>query len=333
MEALQEEKEAVDLLQSGQLLLAKYLFAKLCKKFPHRAKLHFNHALALYKLQQYKDALDEVTTGLWLQPDDKKERRFKKEILARISITSINEKNKVVSSKPVGTMSAQASSNQIEGDHPPEHGSDEGSRRSSESSPAIEQDGEEPRVVMAEQREISEEAESRAKPVESEPRETLTEQELGNLVMQILELRKSVKNEAVASDDLRLQEALTTIKKTAQALYESAQYEQSLLLYSTILTYFPEDLEALFNTGFCQRELGDFHDSETTFKHIIELFYDNAYAWHNLALIYAMTGEGDKELYCLRKAREFGYFVDFHHTASLELKFIARNPFDGASTG
>ena len=293
-EALQEEKEALALLQSRQLLLAKYLLAKLCKKYPHRAKFHFNHALALYKLRQFEAALVEVTTGLWLQPDDEKAKRFKQELLGRVSKSRIDEKNEAVSSSLTG------------------------------------QDVDEPRVVMADQHEPPEDAASRAENVESEPRETLTEQELGSLVMQILELRKSVGIEAAASNEPRLQEALTTIKKTAQALYESAQYEQSLLLYSTILTYFPEDLEALFNTGFCQRELGDFHDSEATFKHIIELFYDNAYAWHNLALIYEVTGEGDKELYCLRKAREFGYFVDFQHVASLELQVAARNPFDAA---
>jgi tetratricopeptide (TPR) repeat protein len=327
-EALNEELEALDWLRSGKLLLAKYRLAKLCRQYPHVAKFRFNHALVLYKLKQYVAALDEVTTGLLLQPGDEKGQRFKQELLARVSTSIVGEKNETAPSKIASTVESQAPGKQPEGTPPVEPGAMDASGQSPELRLEAGQDVVGPPITMLEFPEEAPAAESPANNVESGEQESLSSQEIDALVVEIKALGKSADDDATSRADPRLQESVTKIKKIAQGLYESAQYEQALLLYSAFVDHFPEDLESLFTIGFCHRELANFEESEKIFKHIIELFYDNAYAWHNLALLYAITGEGDKELYCLRKTREFGYFVDVHHLASLELQVVARNPFD-----
>ncbi|MBN2154389.1 MAG: tetratricopeptide repeat protein, partial [Candidatus Lokiarchaeota archaeon] len=103
--------------------------------------------------------------------------------------------------------------------------------------------------------------------------------------------------------------------------------EQAIRVYSAYVDYFPEDFEALFNLGFCHRELGNYRESEEIFMRIIELFYDNAYAWYNLSVIYSITTEGDKEAYCLQKAREFGYAVDVNRLSRLLVTYAPKNPF------
>nr|MDO8108703.1 tetratricopeptide repeat protein [Candidatus Sigynarchaeota archaeon] len=151
----------------------------------------------------------------------------------------------------------------------------------------------------------------------------LTEEALNKIVAQVKEIGEDAGGSDPQFRDLALQ-----IKKLAHSLYENAQYEQSVIIYSTFLTYFPEDFESLFNVGFCQREIGNFKESEKIFKRIIELFYDNGYAWYNLALIYAITNEGDKEAYCLQKARDFGYAVDINRLSRLSVTYEKKNPFD-----
>jgi len=327
-EALREEKEALEWLKSGKLELAKYRLAKLCKEYPHIAKFRFNHALVLYKLKQYKDALDEITTGLWLKPDDEKASRFKQEVLALLSKSKPGARETTASPGAVDVVKLPAPSKQDEGDQIAVTSLEDARTRSSGPRPPPR-----PSFVDIQKMNFNEpgpyiDVEWQPEHAETGEPERLDEQALVDLVLQIKELGKQAEDEAGARDDPRFKEAMIKIKKAALALYESAQYEQALMIYSTLLDSFPEDLEALFNIGFCQREMNNFHESENTFKHIIELFYDNAYAWHNLALIYAITNEGDKEVYCLQKARDFGYFVDNQLLSHLALSFTPRNPFD-----
>ena len=320
-DALQEEKEALEWLKSGKVELAKYRLAKLCKKYPHQAKFHFNHALVLYKLKHYKDALDEITTGLWLKPDDEKASRFKQELLALVSKSRLDARETTASPGATDVAELPAPSKQDEGEQIVAPGLEDAKTPSSG-----------PRPPPRPQKPLGQnDVESQPELVETGEPISLDEQAMVDLVLEIKELGKQAEDEADARDDPRFKEAMVKIKKIALALYESAQYEQALMIYSTLLDYFPEDLEALFNAGFCQRELGEYPESENTFKRIIELFYDNAYAWHNLALIYAITNEGDKEVYCMQKAREFGYAIDFQLLARLVIHFTPRNPFD--STG
>ncbi|MHA1681418.1 MAG: tetratricopeptide repeat protein, partial [Promethearchaeota archaeon] len=142
---------------------------------------------------------------------------------------------------------------------------------------------------------------------------------------------KSLENFAdlESNDDVqeKLKKELNKYKEMAKRLYENADYKTAIKLYAEILEINPEDFEALFNTGFCFREMEIFPLAASAFKKILELYYDNAYAWYCLSVIYAQTSEGAKELYCLQKARDFGYPVDFQRLSRLAMTYIGKNPF------
>ena len=155
-----------------------------------------------------------------------------------------------------------------------------------------------------------------------------TEAALNEILRIIRRISEQSVDETGNEVDTHDKEILAKIKRTTHRLYENAQYEQALTIYGLIMSYFPEDFEVLFNTGFCYREMGNYPEGEAIFKRIIELFYDNAYAWYNLSLIYAFSNQGDKEAYCLEKAREFGYIIDINRLSRLNLAYTQKNPFD-----
>jgi len=156
----------------------------------------------------------------------------------------------------------------------------------------------------------------------------MTDDELAKFLAYIKEVGDGQAMMVAGGDDAPLKAAMSKIKRVALDLYNNTQYEQAIQIYSAFVDFFPEDFEALFNLGFCYRELGNYKDSEIMFKRIIELFYDNAYAWYNLSVIYSLTTEGDKEAYCLQRAREFGYVVDITRLSRLLVTYTPKNPFD-----
>jgi len=78
---LQDEKDAIASMRSGNYEHARYVMARLCKDYPKIARFHFNYALALYRMKEYDAALEEVDVGLKLAPDDEKALRFKSELI------------------------------------------------------------------------------------------------------------------------------------------------------------------------------------------------------------------------------------------------------------
>jgi tetratricopeptide (TPR) repeat protein len=158
--------------------------------------------------------------------------------------------------------------------------------------------------------------------------QSLTDEALAKFIAHIKEVGVGQAMSVAGGDDAPLKAEMMKIKRVALDLYNNTQYEQAVLIYSAFTDYFPEDFEALFNLGFCHRELGNYRESETMFKRIVELFYDNAYAWYNLSVIYSLTTEGDKEAYCLQRAREFGYAVDVNRLSRLMVTYTPKNPFD-----
>ncbi len=156
----------------------------------------------------------------------------------------------------------------------------------------------------------------------------LTDDALAKFIEHVREVGEGHVTMAIDGDDAPIKAETMKIKRLALDLYNNTQYEQSIQVYSALLDYFPEDFEALFNIGFCYRELGNYKESEAMFKRIVELFYDNAYAWYNLSVIYSITTEGDKEAYCLQRAREFGYAVDVNRLSRLLVSYTPKNPFD-----
>lgn len=189
----------------------------------------------------------------------------------------------------------------------------------------------------SDQEKVGEKAEEKAVDIETEialwssgKQQGLSDDALAKFIEYIHEAGAAQSKGEAGDDDAaaRAKATVAKIKRVALDLYNNTQYEQAINIYTTLLVYFPEDFEALFNLGFCHRELGNYKDAEETFKHIIELFYDNAYAWYNLSVIYGITTEGAMEAYCLQRAREFGYAVDINRLSRLMVSFTPKNPFD-----
>ncbi len=177
-------------------------------------------------------------------------------------------------------------------------------------------------------KEESVDVESQFAQLASGSQQSLTDDALAKFLEQIREVGEGQALMSADGDSAPLKAATGKIKRVALDLYNNTQYEQAVQIYTTFVDYFPEDFEALFNLGFCHRELGNYKESEAMFKRIVELFYDNAYAWYNLSVIYSLTTEGDKEAYCLQRAREFGYAVDVNRLSRLMVTYTPKNPFD-----
>ncbi|MEX2683945.1 MAG: tetratricopeptide repeat protein [Candidatus Sigynarchaeota archaeon] len=117
------------------------------------------------------------------------------------------------------------------------------------------------------------------------------------------------------------------IKDAINELRRSNQYQQAIQASEKYLEHFPDDLEILFSLGNMHLERGNIVQSEKSFKKIVELYYENAYAWYNLAKIYEIQGLWQFEAFCLQQAKNFGYQIDEIRLARLLLKGVPIDPF------
>jgi tetratricopeptide (TPR) repeat protein len=159
------------------------------------------------------------------------------------------------------------------------------------------------------------------------PRPKLTAESVDDLMTKIEQLPGS--DDTVFMDTMksRYSYEISYIKEAINALHKSNQYQPTVQACEKYLEHFPDDLEILFELGNIYLEKGNLGQSEITFKKILELYYDNAYAWHNLARVYEIKGLGQFEAFCLQKAKVFGYPVDEIRLARLMIKGIPVDPF------
>jgi tetratricopeptide (TPR) repeat protein len=156
----------------------------------------------------------------------------------------------------------------------------------------------------------------------------MSEEKIAEMRASIAEIGKKIDLGEISETDAAIMEVREQYKAIARHLYTGVHYVDAISLYKSYVEVFTEDIEALFNLGFCYREINELSEAEAMFKRILELFYDNAYCWFNLAVIYELTNDGPKELYCLQKARDFGYDVDVMRLSRLAVAFVPKNPFE-----
>lgn len=335
-DASSEEQEALQLMRSGRLEQSRAMLETLCARFPHRAKFHFNHALALYKLKRYKEALQAVTTGLKVQPDDDKAIRFKQALVA-LAREAASEGIRDARPGPGARDALPITDAAVDGNTMAALARDDGTPRGRAPVPARPVTPPvPPPIVLPVSRPAIQPPTPEAREAIEEPTSAAASASVGELskvrmaeVLGIIQkIGAGLESGTIKDDDPGVKEKIARIKQETQLLYEHAHYEQALTIYTMLLRFFPDDLEALFNCGFCLREMQSYAEAETTFKHVIDVYYDNAYAWYNLALIYALTNDEDKETYCLQKASEFGYPVNNSRLYNLTLMHVPKNPFD-----
>jgi tetratricopeptide (TPR) repeat protein len=89
----------------------------------------------------------------------------------------------------------------------------------------------------------------------------------------------------------------------AMAFQNSGNSDSALSVYDTILKYFPDNTQALFNKGYIYLvEKGSYKDAENCFKKVIELDSTYVEAVYNLGRTYEAENNIDKAEYFYRKA-------------------------------
>ena len=160
-----------------------------------------------------------------------------------------------------------------------------------------------------------------------EPPVKLSPDQVEEVIQKVENLPAVDDAESTTNAEPQNMEEIRHFKQLAHGLYEARRFNDAIKLCNAFLERVPEDLEMLFTVGFCYRDSGDLEDAEAAFKHILELYYDNAYAWNNLAIVYNKKHEEEHELFCLLKARDFGYKVDYPRLADLLSLCNPKDPF------
>lgn len=84
------------------------------------------------------------------------------------------------------------------------------------------------------------------------------------------------------------------IKKTTKILNEE-NYKQTLARCNIILSYYPDDINALFYSGVCYYNLSDYTNAIEAFKHCLESKFDNFDEEAEWLLAKSYDARGDKE--------------------------------------
>ena len=153
----------------------------------------------------------------------------------------------------------------------------------------------------------------------------VTVDEVGKVLQKLDALPSMEDLHAIEGVEERFSYEIAYAKQAAHDAYVSKQYENAIKICNKYLGRFPDDLEMLFTLGFSYHDSGDLELTEVAFKLILESYYENAYAWFNLATVYQQMNENDKELFCLMRAFEFGYPAD---VARIELLGVDHKPAD-----
>ncbi|MHA1791577.1 MAG: hypothetical protein ACTSVI_02965 [Promethearchaeota archaeon] len=114
-------------------------------------------------------------------------------------------------------------------------------------------------------------------------------------------------------------------------LYDNADYEEAGKIFEFLVKLEPINIAVLFQCGKTFRDSGVeplVKKSIEYFKRILRIYYHNPLAWMDLAISYAILGDFQRELFCLKKAYESGHpHVDLGRVAYLEKITAPVDPF------
>ncbi|MBN2153866.1 MAG: tetratricopeptide repeat protein [Candidatus Lokiarchaeota archaeon] len=362
--SLGKKNAAYQALKTGDLEKAKNLFEELAKEYPWVASFKFNLALTYFKLGQFQTALESVDAGLAIEPGDERARAMREAIATKTEMTKREttaledrikpvalERNLEDEKMTAAFLDSQFTehvivlpSGETEPDAsptgPPGYSYSrlmnfvvfESQRRRTElrsgNENSTEEDPHAARLSWYSPASDSDRA-SDAAPygIAFSPRPKITAEYVDDLMTRIDMLPKT--EEAVFMDTLKSRYSydIRYIKEAINELHRSQHYQEAIRACEKFLTHFPDDLEVLFEMGNFFLERGNIVQSETMFKRIIEMYYENAYAWHNLARIYEIRGLWQYEAFCLQQAKNFGYPVDEIRLARFLIRGVPVDPF------
>ncbi|NMC06783.1 MAG: tetratricopeptide repeat protein [Candidatus Lokiarchaeota archaeon] len=362
--SLERKKAAYDAMKAGDMVRAEEMFRALSKSYPWVPAFKFNLALACLKQDKFRDALDYLNEGLAIEPDDSKAITMKRTIEASLNAKPDDastgdagktrpgvERNRNI--PPIITTMLQARvpamhATSIDG------GADgmatariqtgysysrlmnfivfEKQRRHHEvrSTHGNDIDDEQNAIKLSwffSRTDMNENNKPIPNTVVFHAPPKLTGDAISDLIDKIDALPKNEDSIFLDSMKSRFSYEIAYIKEAINELHRSRQYQKLVEVCTRFLEHFPDDLEILFELGNTHMEQGNIVQAEASFRKIIEMYYENAYAWHNLAKVYQIKGLAQFESFCLQKARDFGYEVDEARLGSLLLRGIPVDPF------
>ncbi|MBD3185364.1 hypothetical protein GF325_00940 [Candidatus Bathyarchaeota archaeon] len=114
-------------------------------------------------------------------------------------------------------------------------------------------------------------------------------------------------------------------------LYEDADYRDASEIFEFLVGLEPDRIAVLFQCANALRDSGELDlvtRSIMYYKRIITIHSSNPLAWQNLAVSYAIMGDFQRELFCLKKAAFHGSSgIDHGRIAYLETITASRDPF------
>jgi tetratricopeptide (TPR) repeat protein len=363
-DSLGRKRAAYDALKSGNLEKARELFDQLSLSYPWVAAFKFNLALTDFKQGRLQEALKNLNAGLAMEPGDEKAQSMKHAIELRFKETQRGVPPPEDRIKPIpferNREDARMTACFLDGPHfcpsisflanatdesspatkQPEYSYSrlmnfvvfEKQRRRLESRSMYENDvGDEPHTTRLlwyfSNREMNEDNKPIPNNIVFRPHVELTGEAVDDLMTRIELLPRAEDTVFMDTMKSRYSYEINFIKEAINELHRSNQYQRTIQAYEKFLEHFPDDLEILFELGNLHLERGNIVQSEATLKKILENYYENAYAWHNLARVYEIKGLGQFEGFCLQQAKTFGYPVDEIRLARLMLKGIPVDPF------
>jgi tetratricopeptide (TPR) repeat protein len=364
VDSLGKKKAAYLALKSGDLEKARDLYYELNQSYPWVAAFKFNLALTYFKQGRLQEALENLNAGLSIEPGDEKAQAMKRTIESRCKKTQPDAASSSQQIKPIvldrnredERMTAcfldgqqlyprvlsldDAADASIPGKRQPEYSASrlmnfvvfEKQRHRLENRSihenAIDDEPHATRLTWYfSSRDMNEENKPIPNSIVFHSHPKLTAVSVNDLMTKIELLPSGEDTVFMDTMKSRYSYEISYIKEAINALHKSNQYQPTIKACEKYLEHFPDDLEILFELGNFHLERGNLGQSEATFKKILEIYYDNAYAWHNLARVYEVRGLGQFEAFCLQKARSFGYPVDEIRLARLMIKAIPVDPF------
>nr|MDO8086115.1 tetratricopeptide repeat protein [Candidatus Sigynarchaeum springense]MDO8119655.1 tetratricopeptide repeat protein [Candidatus Sigynarchaeota archaeon] len=363
--SLGRKNAAYQALKSGNLEKARDLFENLSKSYPWVASFKFNLALTCFKLGQLEMALDNLNAGLASEPGDEKAIKLKLAIESRCKKMKQESKPPEDQKKPVIALDRNREDEKIikyilEGQFQQNQGLLPGMRTGATSPPVNRAEYSSSRlmnfVIFEKQRrrtelrsmydnhmndevhqdrlswyfsdrDINEDNAVLPNKIVFRTRPKITAEFVDDLMSRIELLPRDEDTVFMDTMKSRYSYDINYIKEAINELHRSNHYKQTIQACEMYLEHFPDDLEILFVLGNLHFERGNIVQSEAAFKKILEMYYENAYAWYNLAKTYEIRGLWQLEAFCLQQAKTFGYRIDEIRLARLLIKGVPIDPF------
>ncbi|HME55287.1 MAG TPA: tetratricopeptide repeat protein [Candidatus Lokiarchaeia archaeon] len=328
-DAWQLENDAIDRFNAGEFDSAIELFYKTTSMAPENAQLHFNFALALAKLGETKVAMDIIKKGLEIEGHDKQALRL-------LSILYEDLKNSEQNIRDITGIEWIGRFLKVKDLYLNYMDLDQGIIDMIVTSETEQLDLAELQLVDG--KTYVEEA---SEPIMNDAIHEFLPLTLApcykHISLPSLDVNKfnDVMDYIVSNynDLLEIDRSFALIWMFGKGKnkYDEAEYEDAANIFEAMAVAEPTNIAILFYCSKTLRDSGDMDMAQRSIdylKRIIQLNPENALAWYEVSLSYAIIGDLQKELFCLQRAFDLGHSKeDFDRIMYLESITAPVDPF------